>query len=299
MKQKNWFGVLVHYADREKWKFACCIIASVFSVVSGLIPYYCFYRLLEQYMEGTLAPGSIWFFSGMAGLFFLAKVLLFGLSTGLSHQVAFHVLSGLRRRIADNFLKAPLGVVQKFSIGEIKNILVDKTENIEPPLAHMIPEGAGHLVLPLVSLIALGLLDWRLYILCLIHQNVFNLSDGKLLNHTQRRFQKIVCDPAAKAAENMKGHLMGKTGGQPEQQHLGKKEQPRHSAKEPDGVWGQCPLHILHQQPIKTIIRDKPQHHAEDGGDDGACEFPLLTVRIVKQNAKPILLFHSISSFCS
>lgn len=168
MKQKNWFGVLLHYADREKWKFACSIIASIFSVVSGLIPYYCFYRLLVQYMEGTLAAGSIWFWSGMAILFYLAKVLLFGLSTGLSHQVAFHVLSGLRRRIADNFRKAPLGVVQKFSIGEIKNILVDKTENIEPPLAHMIPEGAGHLVLPLVSLIALGILDWRLSLAALI-----------------------------------------------------------------------------------------------------------------------------------
>ena len=62
----------------------------------------------------------------------------------------------------ERFLHAPLGKVQKHSIGEIKSILVDKIENIEPPLAHMIPEGAGHIVLPVVSFIALFAIDWRL-----------------------------------------------------------------------------------------------------------------------------------------
>ena len=36
--------------------------------------------------------------------------------------------------------------------------MVDKIENMEPALAHMIPEGAGHLVLPVVSLAALAVL---------------------------------------------------------------------------------------------------------------------------------------------
>ena len=40
-------------------------------------------------------------------------------------------------------------------------MIVDRIEEIEPPLAHMIPEGSGHLVLPVVSLIALFFLDFR------------------------------------------------------------------------------------------------------------------------------------------
>lgn len=54
------------------------------------------------------------------------KVLCFAGSTGASHQVAYHVL-------------------------------VDKIEGIEPPLAHVVPEGAGHIVLPVISIIALAL----------------------------------------------------------------------------------------------------------------------------------------------
>lgn len=93
---------------------------------------------------------------------YAGKVLCFTLSTGISHHAAYNILEGLRLRLVERFLHAPLGEVQKHSIGEIKSILVDKIENIEPPLAHMIPEGAGHIVLPVVSFIALFAIDWRL-----------------------------------------------------------------------------------------------------------------------------------------
>ena len=75
--------------------------------------------------------------------------------------MAYHVLEGLRLRLADRFLHAPLGDVENHTIGEIKSMMVDKIENLEPPLAHMIPEGAGHVVLPLVSIAALLCIDWR------------------------------------------------------------------------------------------------------------------------------------------
>ena len=39
--------------------------------------------------------------------------------------MAYHILEGLRLRLADRFLHAPLGNVQNRSIGEIKNMVVD------------------------------------------------------------------------------------------------------------------------------------------------------------------------------
>ncbi len=47
-------------------------------------------------------------------------------------------------------------------------MMVDKIENLEPPLAHMIPEGAGHIVLPVVSILALLCVDWRLALASLV-----------------------------------------------------------------------------------------------------------------------------------
>lgn len=40
--------------------------------------------------------------------------------------------------------------------------MFDKIENSEPPPAHMIPDGAEHIVLPVASIIALAAIDWRL-----------------------------------------------------------------------------------------------------------------------------------------
>lgn len=47
-------------------------------------------------------------------------------------------------------------------------MMVDKIENMEPLLAHMIPEGAGHIVLPIISIAALLCLDWRLALASLV-----------------------------------------------------------------------------------------------------------------------------------
>ena len=160
-KRKNWFRVLLSYADGSERRMWLSVILSIVSIVSGLIPFYCVYRMVDAYLAGSLENSVIIFWGVIGAISYVVKVVCFGFSTGLSHHVAYYVLEGLRLKIADAFLKASLGDVQEHSIGEIKNVIVDRIEEIEPPLAHMIPEGSGHLVLPVVSLIALFFLDFR------------------------------------------------------------------------------------------------------------------------------------------
>ena len=138
------------------------------SIVAGILPYFCLYRVIEAFVNGTVTESVIAYWCLAALAFYAVKILCFGWSTGLAHSVAYHILEQLRLRVADRFLHAPLGEVQAHSIGEIKAVMVDKIENMEPPLAHMIPEGAGHLVLPVVSLAALAVLDWRLALASLV-----------------------------------------------------------------------------------------------------------------------------------
>lgn len=101
-------------------------------------------------------------------LFYLIRIVCFSASTWISHITAYNILEGLRLRLTDRFLYAPLGEVQNHSIGEIKSIMVEKIENIEPPLAHVIPEGSGHLLLPVISIVALWMIDWRIALASLV-----------------------------------------------------------------------------------------------------------------------------------
>ena len=160
-EKKSWMNALFAYAQGEKKRLAWSVVLSVVSVVLGLAPFYCMYRMICLFAAGTATTAAVikWCALALAG--YAVKILIFSLSTGISHAMAYSVLEGLRLRFADRFLRAPLGDVENHSIGEIKNMMVDKIENIEPPLAHMIPEGAGHIVLPVISIAALLCIDWR------------------------------------------------------------------------------------------------------------------------------------------
>ncbi len=166
--KQSWTKSLFAYAKGEKKKMAVSVVLSVVSVISGLVPFYCMYRLICLFVADTASTAGIvqWCLIALAA--YLLKILTFTLSTGVSHNMAYNVLAGLRLRLADRFLHAPLGNVQNHSIGEIKGMMVDKIENLEPPLAHMIPEGAGHIVLPIVSIVALAVVDWRLALASLV-----------------------------------------------------------------------------------------------------------------------------------
>ena len=166
--KKGWFSCLLTYARAGKGRLIGSVILSVISVTAGLLPYYCVYRLIEAFAAGGLREELILTWCGLALGAYLVKIVCFGFSTMLSHYAAYHILEGLRIRVADRFLHAPLGEVTAHSIGEIKNLIVDKIEDIEPPLSHMIPEGIGHLVLPVVSLIALAAIDWRVALASLV-----------------------------------------------------------------------------------------------------------------------------------
>lgn len=167
-KENSWFAYLMKYASDCKGKLITSVILSILSVLSGLVPYICVFKIIDVFIDNTATSHLIIFWSSIALISYFIKVSFFGLSTGLSHISAYTILEKLRLRVTRKFLHAPLGKVMDKSIGEIKNIIVDKIESIEPPLAHMIPEGSGHFALPIISIILLFIIDWRIALASLI-----------------------------------------------------------------------------------------------------------------------------------
>lgn len=189
-KKKSWTSALFAYAGGEKKRLALSVVLSVLSVMLGLVPFYCMYALICLFVDGTATAALAVRWCLLALLAYVVKILLFSLSTGTSHAMAYTILEGLRLRLADRFLHAPLGNVENHTIGEIKSMMVDKIENLEPPLAHMIPEGAGHVVLPVVSIIALLCIDWRLALASLVTFPLSFLCMGLTFQISGKNFEK-------------------------------------------------------------------------------------------------------------
>ncbi len=189
-EKKSWVNALFAYAKGEKKKMVLSVILSVLSVMAGLAPFYCMYRMICLFTAGEATAANVLYWCLASLLVYAVKILLFTLSTGISHSMAYTILEGLRLRLADRFLHAPLGDVENHSIGEIKNMMVDKIENLEPPLAHMIPEGAGHIVLPIVSIIALVCIDWRIALASLVTFPLSFICMGLTFKISGDSFQK-------------------------------------------------------------------------------------------------------------
>lgn len=189
-KKKSWTKSLFAYAQKEKKRMVGSIILSIISVIMGLVPFYCMYRLIDLFVAQNASTQSIWMWSLITLGAYILKILTFSLSTGISHHMAYNILEGLRLRLADRFLHAPLGNIENHSIGEIKSMMVDKIENLEPPLAHMIPEGVGHLILPIISIIALAVIDYRLALASLVTFPFSILCMGLTFKISGRNFTK-------------------------------------------------------------------------------------------------------------
>lgn len=189
-KKKSWTSALFAYAEGEKKQLVLSVILSVLSVMLGLVPFYCMYALICLFVAGTATAALAVKWCLLALLAYAVKIALFSLSTGTSHAMAYTILEGLRLRLADRFLHAPLGNVENHTIGEIKSMMVDKIENLEPSLAHMIPEGAGHVVLPVVSIVALLCIDWRLALASLVTFPLSFICMGLTFKISGKNFDK-------------------------------------------------------------------------------------------------------------
>ena len=170
MKQQkdNWMKILFSFAAPCKGKMALSVFCAILSVAGGFIPFWAVYEILLAFINQnvTLNGILIWCLVGAAG--YLLRVACHGISTILAHISAYTILEGIRLKIADRLMKAPLGEVMGRRIGYLKNIIMDKVEDLEPPLAHMIPELTSNLLLPVAIFIWMLVIDWRMGLAVLI-----------------------------------------------------------------------------------------------------------------------------------
>lgn len=147
---------------------ALSLVASIASVGTGFVPFYAVFRIVEAAMEGRLTFEIAAPWLCLAAGSYVASKALFSISTLLSHVSAYTILETLRRDFIEKLMRASLGTVQGKSIGQIKNVFLDRIEGIEVPLAHMIPELSGSTLLALGLAAWLVAIDWRMAAACLV-----------------------------------------------------------------------------------------------------------------------------------
>ena len=74
----------------------------------------------------------------------------------------------IRQKLVAKLTRMPMGTILESPSGYYKDVIVDRVEGIEVPLAHLLPEMTANALAPVLMLIYLFTLDWRLTLISLI-----------------------------------------------------------------------------------------------------------------------------------
>lgn len=138
------------------------------SVLCGVLPFVLAYQIIEPLVSGSTVTTEL-VTSRAAGvlLCLVAQALLYGWGLNVSHNAAYGTLLRLRTSLQKKFENLPLGVIQDKGTGTVKKLFVDDVDSLEVLLAHSLPEGVANLMIPVVVILALFVVDWKLALLSL------------------------------------------------------------------------------------------------------------------------------------
>ena len=166
-KQRKPFSLMA-FIRPHRAGFITSTVLAVLSVTSGMIPYFAVARMVNLLISGEKNFSIYLTWGAVALIAYLLKSVLHGISTRCSHEATFHVLSELRRAVADKLTRVSMGYLTDTPSGRLKTTMVERVEQMEVPLAHIIPEMTSNLLVPIAIVVYLFLLDWRMALVSLI-----------------------------------------------------------------------------------------------------------------------------------
>ena len=168
MKQKSNFTFLLSYAKNEKYKLYLSAFLSVCSSILMVVPYILIYNIILELLKTDLDYNRIKKLAIYTAILIVLRLVLFILSGVFSHVAAFNILYNIRMQAVKHLGNINLGYFREKNIGEIKKSINEDVEKLENFLAHQIPDLAAAITTPIVLLIFLFFLEWRIAIFLII-----------------------------------------------------------------------------------------------------------------------------------
>lgn len=167
-KSENPMSRLMELAGEQKKKYIAAIVLAVLGVGAGIVPYFAVAHMLIALIDGNRELSFYGICCLIAAAGYALKAVFSIWSASVSHTATFEVLKEIRKKLISKLSRLPMGVILDTPSGRLKNTIVDRVEGLETTLAHMIPEITANMLIPVILLIYLFTLDWRMALITLI-----------------------------------------------------------------------------------------------------------------------------------
>ena len=110
--------------------------------------------------------------------------------------------------ITEKLSRVPMGTILDTPSGKFKTVIVDTVEKLELPLAHMVPELTANILIPVLMLVYLFSLDWRLALISLVTIPVGAFCYMGMMKDYEKRYARVLA-----AGKNMDAATVEYIGG--------------------------------------------------------------------------------------
>ncbi len=166
-KQKTGTARLLELAGTKKPLIIGAGVLSALASIVSFVPYIAIYLIVKEVLtalpdlevlNSALMIRYGWLaFGGVVG-----NILLYFGALSCSHLAAFGTLYELKVNFATHLAKVPLGFHVMIGSGKLRKITDDNIEKVEGFIAHQLPDLVAALVAPVVMIVILLAVDWRL-----------------------------------------------------------------------------------------------------------------------------------------
>ena len=146
----------------HKSKIFAAVFIAIVGVGFGVIPYFSVAAIINNLVAKNANLNNYYPYIFAVFLGFLASILFHEISTIISHNLAYRIIEDKRKLLADKLSKISMGEVERKSSGQWSQFMVETLDKMEKPIAHVIPEVIANIFIPIVLVITIFIMDWRI-----------------------------------------------------------------------------------------------------------------------------------------
>ena len=189
-KQKGILDYIFQFAGEYKGAYIKSLVFAIVGVAFSLAPYALMGDMVKKLLSGE-RDFNIYLREGLImAIFWILRVFFHTLSTKTSHKTTFKLIGNVRIALVDKLSRLPLGTVQGMPSGALKNIICERTDSMEPTLAHVVPEFTANLCAPIMLFIYILTIDWRIALLSLATLPIAGIAMVWMFKDSSIKFQK-------------------------------------------------------------------------------------------------------------
>ena len=138
------------------------IFVAILGVALGTLPYFSVATIINNIVNNNTDIGNYLPYLLIVLMGLLGNILFHEISTIISHNIAYRIIEDKRKLLAEKLSRISMGDVEKKSSGQWSQFMVETLDKMEKPIAHVIPEVIANIIIPIVLIVIIFVLDWRI-----------------------------------------------------------------------------------------------------------------------------------------